>query len=97
MAVKESAPELLEFVYSAYAQPSHLFCQDHVIKLSEGVQQGNPLGPLLRSKLKVFDLDDCTLGGSLEDVLCDLQFGREGSSSLRPAAEVLSQSSSAMT
>ena len=85
MAVKESTPELLEFVYSAYAQPSFLFCGDHIIPSSEGVQQGDPLGYLLfcltihpmllklHSELKVFYLDDGTLGGNLEDVLCDLQ------------------------
>ena len=85
MAVKESTPELLEFVYSAYAQPSSLFCRDHIIQSSEGVQQGDPLGPLLfcltihpmllklHSEFKVFYLDDGTLGGNLEDVLCDLQ------------------------
>ena len=45
MAVKESTSELLVFVYSAYAQPSSLFCRDHIIQSSEGVQQGDPLGP----------------------------------------------------
>lgn len=44
MVVKESTPERLEFVYSAYAQPSYLFCKDHIIHLYEGVQQGPP-GP----------------------------------------------------
>ena len=51
----------------------------------EGVQQGDPLGPLLfslttmdlmeslRSELLIFYLDDGTLGGGVEDVLHDLQ------------------------
>ena len=94
MAVSESAPELLYFVYSAYAQPSYLFCEDHVIYSSEGVQQGDHLGPLLfcltihpmllklQSELKVFYLDDGTLGGSLEDVLCDLKFVERKASAL---------------
>lgn len=45
MAVKESAPELLEFVYSAYAQPSYLFCEDYAIHSSKGIQQGPPPEP----------------------------------------------------
>ena len=77
--------ELLDFVYSAYAQPSYLYCEDHVIHSSEGIQQGDHLGPLLfcltihpmllklHSELKFFYLDDGTLGGSLEDVLCNLK------------------------
>ena len=51
---------------------------------AEGVQQGDPLGPLLfcltiqpliqdlQSEFKVFYLDDGTIGGSLEDVHHDL-------------------------
>ena len=66
-----------------YAQTSSLFCRDRVVKSSEGVQQGDPLGPLLfcltihpmveklRSELRAFYLDDGTLGGNLEDALCD--------------------------
>ena len=84
MTVRESIPELFRFVHSAYAQPSSLFCRDQVVESSEGVQQGDPLGPLLfcltihpmvlklRSELRVFYLDDGTIGGNLEDVLSDL-------------------------
>ena len=46
-AVRDSAPELLKFVYSAYSVPSQLYCVDHVIQSAEGVQKGDPLGPLL--------------------------------------------------
>ena len=66
--------------------PNHpISCEDHDIHSSEGVQQGDPVGPLLFcltthpmllklwSVLKVFYLDDGTLGSSLEDVLCDLK------------------------
>ena len=47
IAVKDSIPELFRFVHSVYAQTSSLFCRDQVVESSEGVQQGNPLGPLL--------------------------------------------------
>ena len=84
-AVRDVAPELFQFVYSAYQTPSSLFCGDHVLQSEEGVQQGDPLGPLLfclsihplvtklTSEFKVFYLDDGTLGGSAESVLHDLQ------------------------
>ena len=42
MAVAEHPPELLDFIYSAYAQPSSLFCKDQINQSSEGVQQGDP-------------------------------------------------------
>ena len=78
-------PELYHFLGSAYCTPSSLFCGDHILQSEEGVQQGDPLGPLLfcltihplvsqlRSEFKVFYLDDGTLGGSVECVLRDLQ------------------------
>ena len=83
--VGEATPDLLPFVYSAYAKPSSLFCGNSVLSSEEGVQQGDPLGPLLfcltihpmvlqlRSELRMFYLDDGSLGGSLSDVLHDLQ------------------------
>ena len=65
--------------------PSSLYWCDKIIQSTEGVQQGDPLGPLLfclslhsvccllRSELRVFYLDDGTLGGSLEDIAHDLE------------------------
>ena len=47
--VREKVPELLPLVHSAYSSPSHLFIGDEIIQSSEGVQQGDPLGPLLFS------------------------------------------------
>ena len=56
-----------------------------IIQSSEGVQQGDPLGPLLfcltiqhvcsllKSELCIYDLDDGTLGGVLSDVLHDIE------------------------
>ena len=77
LAVCEKAPQLFPLAHSAYSAPSSLFIQDKTILSVEGVQQGDPLGPLLfslttmdlmeslRSELLIFYLDDGTLGGEL--------------------------------
>ena len=71
--VQQSTPEMFSFISSAYASPSHLFCGDNILQSAEGVQQGDPLGPLLfcittqqlilnlRSEFSVFYLHDGTL------------------------------------
>ena len=46
-AVKNVIPEIFDFLSSAYACPSLLFCGDHTLLSAEGVQQGDPLGLLL--------------------------------------------------
>ena len=73
--VREKVPELLPLVHSAYSSPSHLVIGNEIIQSLEGVQQGDPLGPLLfcltihsivsqlRSELQIFYMDDGTLGG----------------------------------
>ena len=85
IAVKEMASELLPLVHSAYCNPSSLLIGNETIQSAEGVQQGDPLGQLLicltihrivqqlRSEVRMFYLDDGTLGGCLDDVLHDLQ------------------------
>ena len=85
LAVRETAPELFDFVNAAYEHPSFLFCGDHTLESAEGVQQGDPLGPLLfcltiqplllklQSAFSVFYLDDGTIGGSAEDIIRDLR------------------------
>ena len=82
-AVRNWAPELFPFIHSAYEKPSSLYFGDHIIQSAEGVQQGDPLGPLLfcltihpmvsklRSEFRVLYLDDGTLAGNLSDVLQD--------------------------
>ena len=90
-AVQSLAPDLMAFVHSAYSSPSTLFWGDKTLQSSEGVQQGDPLGPLLfclsihqlcsqlKSELCLFYLDDVTLGGCKGDILHDLEVvEREG-------------------
>ena len=84
-AVQDLAPELFPFVHSAYSSPSSLFWGDKILQSSEGVQQGDPLGPLLfclsihrlcsqlKSELWLCYLDDVTLGGNVDDALDDLE------------------------
>ena len=84
-AVLEHSPGLYPFVHSVYSSPSSLFWSDRTIDSAEGVQQGDPLGPLLfclcihdlgaqlRSELALLYLDDGTLGGSVEDLNHDLE------------------------
>ena len=83
-AVRDLAPEIYPLVYSAYSSPSTLHWGDHSIHSSEGIQQGDPLGPLLfcltihrhclqlRSPLTVMYLDDVSLGCPLDDILHDI-------------------------
>ena len=64
--------------------PSYFFGK-HILDSAEGVQQGDPLGPLLfsltihqllvslKSEFKIFYLDDGTIGGPLEDVVADFK------------------------
>ena len=84
-AVHHLAPSIYSFVHSVYSSSSSLFWSDKIIQSSEGVQQGDPLGPLLfcltihhmcsslKSELCIFYLDDGTLGGLLSDVLHDVE------------------------
>ena len=93
-AVKKAAPELFHLVSSAYQRPSSLFCGEHILQSEEGIQQGDPLGPLLfcltthplvtslQSEFRVFYLDDGTLGGSLQTVLHDLDLVKEKAAEL---------------
>ena len=84
-AIKEFIPELLPFISSAYSAPSVLLWEGEQILSSEGIQQGDPIGPLLfcisihklvsslTSEFKVFYLDDGTIGGNLHDIASDLK------------------------
>ena len=84
-AVQCLAPSTYPFVHSVYSSPSSLFWSDKIIQSSEGVQQGDPFGPLLfcltihhvcsllKSELCISYLDDGTLEGVLSDVLHDIE------------------------
>ena len=83
-AVDTELPELYRLCYSAYAEASLLQLGDHTVVSAEGVQQGDPLGPLLfcltlqpilsslSSKLRLGFLDDVTLGGTLRSLNNDV-------------------------
>ncbi|XP_029654080.1 uncharacterized protein LOC115227355 [Octopus sinensis] len=77
----EFCPEIYNYILSSYAKPSTLVHGPYHISSSSGVQQGDPLGPVLfclginhivkncSTPLNVWYLDDCTLGGHPETVL----------------------------
>ena len=84
-AMQSFAPEIYPFVHSVYSSPSNLLWEDKTIQSSEGVQQGDPLGPLLfclaihprstqlMAEFCAMYLDDVSLGGSPEVILHDLE------------------------
>ncbi|XP_055339287.1 uncharacterized protein LOC129588896 [Paramacrobiotus metropolitanus] len=79
-AVKSHFPEYFAFFQSAYGHHSSLFIGEHVMSSESGLQQGDPLGPLLfclalqaviltlNTELNAWYLDDGTLGGLPESV-----------------------------
>ena len=84
-SVEGLVPSVYPFVHSVYSSPSSLFWGEINLSSSEGVQQGDPLGPLLfclsihhhstflSAKFYVEYLDDITLGGSTDEILHDLE------------------------
>ena len=70
-AVALHRPDILHLAVSAYGSPSILWTGDTSLSSAEGVQQGDPLGPLLfclalDSSLKSLDVE--FLAGYLDDV-----------------------------
>jgi hypothetical protein len=85
LAVHDKLPEIFNFCHLAYAQSSLLVFGDFQILSEEGIQQGDPLGPLLfcltiqpllsslQSSLTIGFMDDVTLGGRVDVVANDIQ------------------------
>ncbi|GAV09476.1 hypothetical protein RvY_19015 [Ramazzottius varieornatus] len=83
--VRDSLPKYFPFAQQFYRYPSKLLFGQQSLESARGVQQGDPLGPLLfcvliqkltkslTSPLNVWYLDDGTIGGKIETVLSDLQ------------------------
>lgn len=83
-AVSNSLPQIYKFCCSSYSSPSTLQFGDRSVVSAEGVQQGDPLGPLLfcltihplltslSSNLRIGYLDDVTLGGDIDTVSQDV-------------------------
>ena len=82
--VHKILPELYKFCHLAYASPSELQFDKWCILSQEGVQQGDPLGPILfcigiqplldslSSPLRIALLDDITLGGNRDTLAADV-------------------------
>ena len=78
------APSNLRFASTAYATSSHLVIGNETILSETGVQQGDPLGPVLFAKavdeiarsvispIHIWYLDDATIGGPVESLCEDL-------------------------
>lgn len=78
--VAEKFPQLWPFIQSCYGYHSNLVFNDKVIISASGVQQGDPLGPLIFSvgihhvveqinaNLNMWYLDDCCIGGDVVSI-----------------------------
>ena len=83
-AVADKIPEMLPYVLSSYESPSTLFHGVYSLQSSEGVQQGDPLGPLLfclaiapileqsGCAFSVGYLDDIILGDTVESLVAEV-------------------------
>jgi len=83
-AVASQMPELLGYVNSAYGSSSNLSFGEYTVESAEGIQQGDPLGPLLfcltiqpllldiQSELVSGYLDDIAIGGETGTVASDV-------------------------
>ena len=83
--VLETATKLYSLLWQSYRNPSFLYYHSKLIQSQTGVQQGDPLGPMLfsltlqpiisklQSSLALFYLDDGTLCGHPDTVLSDFR------------------------
>ena len=84
-AIEQHMPGLLGYFDSAYGQSSHLQFGDYTIESAEGIQQGDPLGPLLfcltihpllteiQSEFVSGYLDDIAIGGEASIAISDVK------------------------
>ena len=84
-AAEEYIPSLLPFGHSSYSSPSVLMWYDTQTLSAEGIQQGDPLGPMLfclgihklvstlSSEFNVFYLHDSTISEKVKDIWADLR------------------------
>ena len=82
----EHLPLAYSYIKSSYDEASFLVRQNDTILSAEGVQQGDPLGPLLfciaiqhivdnlKSPLNCWYLDDGTIGGNAQALAQDFQY-----------------------
>lgn len=91
--VRDKCPSISKWVEFCYARPSKLYYNEHTLSSAQGVQQGDPLGPLLLSlslhplvckiatqcklDLNAWYLDDGTLIGETNEVDKALQILRK--------------------
>ena len=93
--VKEHTPSIYKMIWQSYSSQSYLYFGDKDLLYSmEGVQQGDPLGPLLfslgirqlmkscKSEVNLWYLDDGTVCGDPKTVQEDLQRILEASNPL---------------
>jgi len=70
---EEYTPELLPFINICYGQPYFLINGESVILSEQGLQQGDPLGPMFycasTQKLGAKYFDDGSLGGKVDDLM----------------------------
>jgi hypothetical protein len=83
-AIADKLPDIYQFCHLAYHQTSILQYGSEIVESAEGMQQGDPLGPLLfclgiqallsslTSNLAFGYLDDVTIGGPLATVASDV-------------------------
>ena len=79
--LKDTEPRLYPLIWQTYHDDTNLYYGHEIIKSATGFQQGDPLASYLfaltihslmkqlKSELRIFYLDDGTLGGEIETVL----------------------------
>ncbi|XP_029657541.1 uncharacterized protein LOC115231724 [Octopus sinensis] len=80
----QRTPEIMSLAHLAYGSENSLVFDKHIVRSRTGVQQGDPLGPLLfalsidevarnvKTPLNLWYLDDATIGGPVDVVLDEL-------------------------